>query len=566
MAVNINTVYQTVLAVANKEQRGYITPQEFNLFANQAQMDIFEQYFYDINQFGRIPGNDTEYSDMLNILNEKINLFATAAECDDFTSTLTNGTAFKLPNTSTDFYRLGTVKFGSLTATGANLCTDPFFTSTGSNLIPSDDAFGTDNQAANLAFSTSSLFGASNSDHKASTYSSISKDKTYKFEFTLANSTGLTGQGIFYLLGELSSSAINPVGNPIYYGQSAAFGIGGNRGYSFVIRPDAALPVGVGNSGGFAAGNTGKIMFKAFSSDGFGGTITSVSLKEVGTAWTITPTDSWEIGDKASVSGGVATQSSRTWNHNDNDNTNRGNKCWAKDPYGNTRTPGFLQNAMTLTNGKNYKITYTITAATAGKLFLHDCIADDVVENEIDGAFKNVLLYDAAVDSPGTFTKNWTQSSNNTDKISIYHNDTFNGSISNISIEDQSATLPTVEVERVSDADLENLLSSNIAAPTTTRPIYVRKGNDLYVYPTDITYGIICNYIRKPKTPSWGYTEINGAALYNAGTSVNFEIHESEGQNLVIKILKLAGITLKDPGLVQLSDQEEVKSIQQEKS
>ena len=167
MAVNINTVYQTVLAVANKEQRGYITPQEFNLFANQAQMDIFEQYFYDINQFGRIPGNDTEYADMLDILNEKINLFATAAECDDFTSTLTNGTAFALPNTSTDFYRLGTVKFGSLTAAGANLCTDPFFTSTGSNLIPSDDAFGTDNQAANLAFSTSSLFGASNSDHKA---------------------------------------------------------------------------------------------------------------------------------------------------------------------------------------------------------------------------------------------------------------------------------------------------------------------------------------------------------------------------------------------------------------
>ena len=27
MAVSINTVYQTVLALANKEQRGYITPQ-----------------------------------------------------------------------------------------------------------------------------------------------------------------------------------------------------------------------------------------------------------------------------------------------------------------------------------------------------------------------------------------------------------------------------------------------------------------------------------------------------------------------------------------------------------
>ena len=51
MAVNIDAVYQTVLSVLNKEQRGYVTPQEFNLFAEQAQLDIFEQYFYDINQY-----------------------------------------------------------------------------------------------------------------------------------------------------------------------------------------------------------------------------------------------------------------------------------------------------------------------------------------------------------------------------------------------------------------------------------------------------------------------------------------------------------------------------------
>ena len=59
MAVSVDRVYQTVLAIANKEQRGYITPQEFNLFANQVQNSIFEQYFYDLNQFLRIPGNKT---------------------------------------------------------------------------------------------------------------------------------------------------------------------------------------------------------------------------------------------------------------------------------------------------------------------------------------------------------------------------------------------------------------------------------------------------------------------------------------------------------------------------
>ena len=45
MAVNIDNVYQKVLALANKEQRGYITPQEFNLLADRAQNEIYENYF-----------------------------------------------------------------------------------------------------------------------------------------------------------------------------------------------------------------------------------------------------------------------------------------------------------------------------------------------------------------------------------------------------------------------------------------------------------------------------------------------------------------------------------------
>ena len=54
MAISVDTIYQRVLALANKEQRGYITPQEYNLLANHAQMAIFESYFYDKNQRNRI--------------------------------------------------------------------------------------------------------------------------------------------------------------------------------------------------------------------------------------------------------------------------------------------------------------------------------------------------------------------------------------------------------------------------------------------------------------------------------------------------------------------------------
>ena len=98
MAVNVNTVYQRVLAITNKEQRGYLTPQEFNTIANQAQLDIFEQYFYDLNQFGRIPGNQTDYADMLNILEEKISIFEKTG------ISVSGGTT--LP---ADLYRLGSI-------------------------------------------------------------------------------------------------------------------------------------------------------------------------------------------------------------------------------------------------------------------------------------------------------------------------------------------------------------------------------------------------------------------------------------------------------------------------
>lgn len=105
MAVSIDTVYQRVLSILNKEQRGYITPQEFNLFANQAQLDIFEQYFYDLNQFMRLPGNDSTYGDMVDLLNEKIDIFEKFRQ----DVTITAGGVGTLPS----YYRLGELSYNN---------------------------------------------------------------------------------------------------------------------------------------------------------------------------------------------------------------------------------------------------------------------------------------------------------------------------------------------------------------------------------------------------------------------------------------------------------------------
>ena len=45
----INDVYKTVLSILNKNNYGYITPQDFNLYAKQAQLDILDDYFTNYN-------------------------------------------------------------------------------------------------------------------------------------------------------------------------------------------------------------------------------------------------------------------------------------------------------------------------------------------------------------------------------------------------------------------------------------------------------------------------------------------------------------------------------------
>ena len=100
--INIDTVYQKVLALANREQRGYITPQEFNLIADKAQLDIFDSYFHDIKTAYYKPKNQTGFSDELEILSEKLQPFrsSTTIENDGSSATLT------LP---TNLYRIDTI-------------------------------------------------------------------------------------------------------------------------------------------------------------------------------------------------------------------------------------------------------------------------------------------------------------------------------------------------------------------------------------------------------------------------------------------------------------------------
>ena len=75
MAINVNTVYTTVLSILNKEQRGYLTPVEFNKLATQVQLEIFENFFEDYNQYIRMPKTDVEFASRMDHIHEEFQVF-----------------------------------------------------------------------------------------------------------------------------------------------------------------------------------------------------------------------------------------------------------------------------------------------------------------------------------------------------------------------------------------------------------------------------------------------------------------------------------------------------------
>ena len=65
MAISVDQVYRTVLLIMNKEQRGYLTPDDFNKIGTQVQLEMFNEYFEELNQQTRVPQNENEYADRI---------------------------------------------------------------------------------------------------------------------------------------------------------------------------------------------------------------------------------------------------------------------------------------------------------------------------------------------------------------------------------------------------------------------------------------------------------------------------------------------------------------------
>ena len=111
----INSVRNTVLAVLNKNNYGYLSPQDFNLYCLQAQMDLFEDYFYNYNNWivRQVQGTSgSGYADIVKGLEEVIDTFSVTAPLLNESTVQLNRSDYTLPTfalNGSDYYLLSKV-------------------------------------------------------------------------------------------------------------------------------------------------------------------------------------------------------------------------------------------------------------------------------------------------------------------------------------------------------------------------------------------------------------------------------------------------------------------------
>ena len=131
--------------------------------------------------------------------------------------------------------------------------------------------------------------------------------------------------------------------------------------------------------------------------------------------------------------------------------------------------------------------------------------------------------------------------------------------------------------DRASHEEIKYINLSPLTYPVKTQPVYTLTNTGVAVYPTDITTGVKLDYLKKPIRPKWGYV-LQGTIPYydptlfdpandsydTAAKSYNFELHPSEENNLVVKILNYSGVVIKQQDVAGFAQGKENQNTSQE--
>ena len=120
-------------------------------------------------------------------------------------------------------------------------------------------------------------------------------------------------------------------------------------------------------------------------------------------------------------------------------------------------------------------------------------------------------------------------------------------------------------VEEVDKTEFFYLNQANLSSPSETYKVYTRYGNKIEVSPYDAYVDLI--YYSTPLTPKWTYlTNPSGDPIYNPSASdfQDFELHPEEETQLIVKILRYAGVTIRADDVVSVAEGQDKTEYEKE--
>jgi hypothetical protein len=211
----INEVRNTVLSVLNKNNYGYISPSDFNLYAENAQMELFEEYFSNYNKAinaenARTAGSD--YAEVEGPLAETVEGFLVT----NFLAHL-GGNKYSIPSLPTTgdtaYYILKMICHtkelvsGNITSIVLNGLQDTTATFLSDGIIEGDIVVNTVTDAVsnvltvvsnNTIILTSNIFLVNGQGYKIISQAEKEADKVSVGKITMLNASSLTSPTEFY--------------------------------------------------------------------------------------------------------------------------------------------------------------------------------------------------------------------------------------------------------------------------------------------------------------------------------------------------------------------------------
>ena len=134
---------------------------------------------------------------------------------------------------------------------------------------------------------------------------------------------------------------------------------------------------------------------------------------------------------------------------------------------------------------------------------------------------------------------------------------------------DATATYLNREMERVEHDKSTLLINSNLTPPTEDYAAYTLAGNVLTAYPAtlDTAGDVVAVYVRYPLDPRWTFSSLtSGEPVFNQSQPdyQDFELSQSYETALVLRILELAGVSIREAAVVEFANREQM-GVAQEK-